>query len=67
MEKFYDILGGCAERTLKKRFKENNKPDAIWFTSEMKDNIKFHRQHNRMVRNATNDENKASFKKLYDE
>ena len=71
MEKFDDILGGCAERTLKKRFikifKENNKPEAVWFTTEMKDSIKLRRQYNRLVRNANNDEDKATFKILYDE
>ena len=71
MEKFDDILGGCAERTLKKRFikrfKENNKPEAVWFTTKMKDSIKLHRQYNRLVRNASNNEDKATFKILYDE
>ena len=71
MEKFDDILGGCAERTLKKRFikrfKENNKPEAVWFTTKMKDSIKLRRQYNRLVRNASNNEDKATFKILYDE
>ena len=68
MKVYDDNSNKCADKVLKKysrRLKENNKPQAKWFTNEMKESIKKRKHYNRQARNATNENEKSKFKELY--
>ena len=69
MESFDDLLGVCADKMLKKKYikkiKKDNKPEAKWFTEEMRNSIKKRKYYNRLVRNAVNDHEKTEYKRLY--
>ena len=69
MEVFDNLLGRCADKVLKKKFirrvREQDKPEAIWFTKEMKDNIKERQYYNRLVRNTRDENEKNNYRMLY--
>lgn len=69
MEKFDDMLVLSADSLLKKqyikKFKENKKIEPVWFTEEMKNNIKLRQHYNRLVRNTSCETDKAVYRGLY--
>ena len=69
MKVYDDNLNKCADRVLKKKYsrrlKENNKPQAKWFTKEMKESINKRKHYNRLARNASTENEKSKYKELY--
>ena len=70
-ESFDNMLKASADSVLKKMYtkklKEDRKIEPIWFTKEIKDNIKLRQSYNRLNRNASNEDERIVYKALYSE